>query len=119
MLHKIGMIRWVNHFYDYSDSNERLSVSNPADGPFDPESRGILQGTPPKYTAALFHFIETFETIQKTPKDMNPVVRHGGEICTQTDTQILEAYAPLPHCPRETALKQISLNEKGSPFPPQ
>ena len=73
------------------------------------ESRGFLQGTPPKYRVALFHFIETFETIQKALKDMNQLVRHGGEIRTQIP-KYLRLMHLCPHCPRETALKQISLN---------
>ena len=56
MLHKISMTQWVYHFYDYSDSNERLSISNPEDGPFDPESRGFLQGTPPKLQSGTIPF---------------------------------------------------------------
>ena len=78
----------------------------------------FYKALPLNYRVALFHFIRTDKTIQKALADMNLVFRHGGEICTQTPKYF--RLMPLcPYCPGGASLKQTSLNEKGSPFPPQ
>lgn len=51
------MVQRVYHFYDHSDPDDLLFISNSEEASFDAESRELfLQKAPPNYRAALLCF---------------------------------------------------------------
>lgn len=42
LLHKSGMVQWLDHCHDQSDLNDPLFISSPEETPFDPESRELF-----------------------------------------------------------------------------
>lgn len=68
----------------HSDPND-LSISNPEEAPFDPQSKEFFLH-PPSYREVLLHFIGTAGTIQKAPDGVDMAARHegGSHPCTHT-----------------------------------
>ena len=62
---KMGRIQKLYHFYDHSDPNDPLLISNPVEAPFDPQYREFfLQGALSSYRVPLLHFMWNTKTIQ-------------------------------------------------------